>query len=93
MRSTPSLPGQLWIEVEVSNRVLSMSRIEQNLVLMLIWIIWDRNVFKMKCVKKKLYLSQTELFEIGMVVHLTVRKQMTDVYLNYDWYITILVII
>ena len=45
MRSTPllpSLPGPLWPGVEASDRVLSMSQIELNCVLMLKWIVWNK---------------------------------------------------
>ena len=44
-RSTPSwplLPGSLWPRVVAPNRVLSMSQIELNCILMLTWIIWNR---------------------------------------------------
>ena len=48
MRSTPllpSLPGPLWPRVVVPDRVLSISQIELNCVLMLNWIVWNTNVF------------------------------------------------
>ena len=48
MQSTPllqSLPGPLWTGVVAPDRVLSMSQIELNCVLMLNWIVWSRTVF------------------------------------------------
>ena len=42
----PSLPGPLWPWVLAPDRALSMGRIELKCVLMLIWIVWNRNVFK-----------------------------------------------
>ena len=51
MQSIPSLPsllGLLWHEVVASNRVLSMSLIELNCILMLNWIVWNKTVFDME---------------------------------------------
>ena len=48
MRSTPllpSLPGPLWHGVVAPDRVLSMSPIELNCVLMLNWIVWNGTVY------------------------------------------------
>ena len=44
----PSLPGPLWPGVVASDRVQSMSPIEQNSVLMLDWIVWNRTVYMYK---------------------------------------------
>ena len=48
MRSTPllpSLPGRQRPRVVAPDRVLSMSQIERNCVLMLNWIVWNRTVY------------------------------------------------
>ena len=55
MWSTPSLPllpGPLWPEVVVSDRVLSMGQIELNCILMLNWIVWNRTVLTFNCINK-----------------------------------------
>ena len=47
IQRTPSLPsflGPLLLEVVVPDRVLSMSQIRLNCVLMLNWIVWNRTV-------------------------------------------------
>ena len=46
--SLPSLPGPLWSGVVAPDRVLSMSQIELNCVLMLNWIVWNRTVYMYK---------------------------------------------
>ena len=46
--------------------VLSMGQTELNSVLMLNWTVWNRTIFIVNCVNKKLYLSSTELFEIEL---------------------------
>ena len=49
MQSTPlllSLPGPLWLGVVVPDRVLSMSHIKLNYVLMVNRSVWNRTVFK-----------------------------------------------
>ena len=46
----PLLPGPLWPEVVVPDRVLSMGQIELNCVLMLNWIVWNRTVLTFNCV-------------------------------------------
>ena len=46
--SLPSLPGPLWPGVVASVRVLSMSPIELNCVLMINWIVWNRTVYMYK---------------------------------------------
>ena len=62
MQSTPlwpSLTGPLWPRVVGPDSVLSMGQIEQNCVLMLNGIVWDRTALifklhiyvKMKCLK------------------------------------------
>ena len=82
MRATPSwpsLPGQLWPRVLAPDRILSMSQIELNFVLKLNWIVWNGNVFvcwnellgmelfwHLTLCKQKLYLYQTELFELEL---------------------------
>ena len=43
--SLPSLPGSLWPWVIEPDRVLSMGQAELNWVLILKWIVWNRNVF------------------------------------------------
>ena len=43
--SLPSLPGPLCLRVVAPDRVLSMSQIELNCVIMLNWIVWNRTVF------------------------------------------------
>ena len=43
--SWPSLPGPHWSRVVASERVLSISQIELNCVLMVNLIVWDRTVF------------------------------------------------
>ena len=48
--SLPSLPGSLWLRVVASDRILAMGQIELNCVLMLKWIVWNRNVLTFKCV-------------------------------------------
>ena len=48
--SLPSLPGPLWPRVVAPDRVLSMSQIEVNCVLMLNWIVWNWTVLIFKCV-------------------------------------------
>ena len=51
MRSTsllPSLPGPLWPAVVTPDRILSMSYIELNSILMLNWIPWNRIVLTFK---------------------------------------------
>ena len=48
--SLPSIPGQLWPGVVASDRVLSMSQIELNFVLMLNWNVWNRIVLIFNCV-------------------------------------------
>ena len=51
MRSIPSLPllpCPLWPGVVAPGRVLSMSQIELNCVLMLNWIVWNRTVYLYK---------------------------------------------
>ena len=48
MWSTPlllSLSVPLWPEMVASDRVLSMGQIGLNCVLMLKWIVWNRNVY------------------------------------------------
>ena len=58
MRSTPSLwspPDPLCPGVAAVDRVLSMSQIELNCVLMLNWIVCSRTVSTFNC-KQKLYL-------------------------------------
>ena len=53
MQSTPSLlslPGPLWPWVVAPDRVLSMSQIELNYILMLNWIAQNRTVFISNCV-------------------------------------------
>ena len=53
MRSTPSLTlfsGPLWPGVVLPDRVLSMSQIELNYVLMLNWIAWNGTVFDIETV-------------------------------------------
>ena len=72
MQSTrlfPSLQGPLWFGVVASDRVLSMSQIELNCVLILNWIVWNRTVLAFNCVKaKNLYLCCSELFRIKLVL-------------------------
>ena len=51
MQSTPLLPlipGPLWPRVVAPDRVLSISQIELNSVLMLNWIVWNRTVHMYK---------------------------------------------
>ena len=51
MQSTPLLPsppGPLWPGVVAPDRVLSMSQIELNFVLMLNWAVWNRTVYMYK---------------------------------------------
>ena len=94
MRSTPSLPslpGSRWSGVVASDRVLSMGQIKLNSVLMLNWIVWNRNIFV--CVTElfeieqfltlKLYLRKTELFEIERFWQLTFCKKKTILISNY----------
>ena len=53
MWSTPSLPlfsGLLWPGVVKPDRVLSVSQIELNCVLMLNWITWNRIIFDIETV-------------------------------------------
>ena len=53
MQSTPSLqslPGPLWPEMVVSDRVLSMCQTELNCVLRLNWITWNKTVFEIETV-------------------------------------------
>ena len=47
--SLPSLPAPLWPWVVTTDRVLSMGQIEQNCILMLNWIVWNRNVLTFNC--------------------------------------------
>ena len=52
MKSTPllpSLPCLLWSRVVAPDRALSMDQLELNCVLMLNWIVWNRNVLKFNC--------------------------------------------
>ena len=46
--SLPSFPGPLWLGVAAPDRVLSMSQIELNRVLILNWIAWNRTVLRFK---------------------------------------------
>ena len=46
--SLPLLPGPLWPRMVAPDRVLSMSQIELNCVLMLNWIVWNRTVYMYK---------------------------------------------
>ena len=51
MRRTPllpSLPGSLWLGVEAPDRLLFMVQIEQNCVLMINWIVWNRTAYMYK---------------------------------------------
>ena len=51
MQSTsllPSLPGSLWPEQVALDMVLSIGQIEQNCVLMLNWIVWNRTALTFK---------------------------------------------
>ena len=57
-----SLPSPLWPRVVALGRILSIDQIELNCVLMLNWIVWNRNVLTV-C-KQKLYLDWIRLFEI-----------------------------
>ena len=61
----PLPPGPLWRRVVAPDRVLSMGQIEQNCVLMLNCIAWNRVAF----------VCKTELFETELFRHLTVCKQ------------------
>ena len=61
---TPSLtshPGLLWPGVVAPERVLSMGQIEQNCVLMLNWIVWNRTVlaFKLRTYAKRRWYSDS----------------------------------
>ena len=47
--SLPSLPGRLWPGVVAPERVLSMGQIEQDCVLMLRGIVWNRTVLTFNC--------------------------------------------
>ena len=47
--SLPLLPGSLWPRLVAPDRVLSMSQIELNCVLMLNWIVWNRTVLTFNC--------------------------------------------
>ena len=67
--SLPSLQGPLWPEVLASDKVLSMSQIELNSVLMLNWIAWNRTVFDVETV----YLCETDLFEIELILYAKVN--------------------
>ena len=72
--SLPSLPGPLWSRVVAPERVLSMGQIEQNGILMLNWIAWNRTVLifklhtyaKLNCLKWNCFVCLTELFEIQL---------------------------
>ena len=76
--SLPLLPGPLWPGMVVPDRVLFMGQIELECVLMLNWIGWDETVLTFK-----LYLNQTELFEIELFWHLTECKQKTILIINW----------
>ena len=77
MQSTPlwpSFPGPHRPGLVASVRVLFMGQTEQNCVLMLNWIVWNRTVFKLKlCTYVKIIMSW----------HLTVCKQKTVLMLNW----------
>ena len=66
-RSFPSLPGPFWLGVVEPDKVLSISQIELNCVLMLNWIVWNRTVFGIETA----YLCKTEMLEIELFWHLT----------------------
>ena len=69
MQSAPlltSLPGPLWSGVLAPGRVLSMGRIELNCVLMLNWIVWNRNVLTF-CYN--VYSVKQEIKVVFMVVN------------------------
>ena len=59
--SLPSLPGPLCFGVVAPDRVLSMGQIELNYVLMLNWIVLNRNKLctyaKLNCLKFNLVLN------------------------------------
>ena len=55
--SLPSLPGPLWPGVVALDRVLSMSQIELNCVLMLNWIVWNGTFI---CLKTDLALNNLQ---------------------------------
>ena len=48
--SLPSLPGSLCLGMIAPDRVLSMSQIELNFILMLNWIVWNGTVLKFNSV-------------------------------------------
>ena len=48
-----SLPGQPWLGVITTDRVLSMGQIELNCVLMLNWIVGNRTVLHLTLWKQK----------------------------------------
>ena len=43
--SLPSLPGPFWPQVVVPDKVLSISQIELSCLLLLNWIVWNRELF------------------------------------------------
>ena len=59
MQTTPSLlllPASRWPGIVAPDKVLPMSQMELNCVLMLNWIVWDRTILKFNCVNKKSYI-------------------------------------
>ena len=48
IHSLPSLPGSLWPQMIAHDMILSMGQIEQNCVLLLNWIAWNRTVLIFK---------------------------------------------
>ena len=61
--SLPLLPGPLWPRVVAPDRVLSMSQIEQNCLLMLNRIAWNRTVLTCKqCTYAKLNCLKQNCF-------------------------------
>ena len=58
----PSLPCPLWPGMVAPDKVLSMSQIELNSVLMLKWIVWNRTVLTFKL------CTYVKLFEIKLFI-------------------------
>ena len=93
MQSTPSLPllpGPLWSGVVVPDRVLSMSQIELNCVLMLNWIVWNETVFDVETVlmlnwivwNRTVYMYKTDLAWITYKGWCVIKPNQTKLYLT-----------
>ena len=89
MLSTPllqSLSGSLWSGEVAPVRVLSIDQIELNYVITLNWIVKNQLFLHFTVCKQKIvHLSETELFEIELFLHLKVTDGPVSLGCRIHW--------